>query len=417
MATPWMPRQCDLTYFAAAGPVGQAMGYNEFVGPLKSVTLVNADELTLVFSQPFRPILTDLANDSLGVVDPAALAKKGATKFCEYPIGSGPYEVKSFGPGGNPVVLVPNPFHKWGSGTSQNQGPGYLSSVTLSPVTSDATAASELLSGGLQLSQLAGDELPRISGNPALKVYTVKSHQLYQLSFNIAKPPFNQVAVRRAFAEAVNRNAIIKAVLDGLGVPAYSPVPEDNPYYDSKSVGYAPQYNPAAARRTLSADHITGPFTFLTFNTPDDIAAGQLIQAELAQVGVKTNIVSEPIANFIALAVKGQYGISLNWFSSVDPDVMYITLHSSTEGGGGANWSGYSSKTLDTLLDQGRATLSATQAAMLYGEAQRFVDTNVIIDPLWLSETPFVAASNLRGFHTDDFGLYPIAGDLWLAKS
>src|SRR5690348_3309770 len=68
------------------GPVGQAAGMSTFLGPLQSIKVDNKYQVTLVFAAPFRPALPNLANDSLGIVDPIALQKVGKTKFCQYPI-------------------------------------------------------------------------------------------------------------------------------------------------------------------------------------------------------------------------------------------------------------------------------------------------------------------------------------------
>jgi peptide/nickel transport system substrate-binding protein len=205
-------------------------------------------------------------------------------------------------------------------------------------------------------------------------------------------------------------------VLDGLGVPAYSPIPQNVQFYDPKSSTYAPQYNLVAARKVLAANHVKGPFTLLTFNTPTDTAAGELIQAELAQVGVTVNIVSKPIPDFISIAQKGTFDMYLDWFYALDADILYLTLDSAELKGGGLNFTFYKSHALDSLIAQGRAALGNAKAAHIYAQAQRFVDRNVIVDPLWLSVGVFATRSRVGGFHTDPTGLLPVFQDLYIKK-
>src|SRR5579875_1858137 len=59
------------------GPVGQQAGMSSFLGPLHKVVVNNKYSVTLITTSPFRPIMPNLANDSLGIIDPAALAKEG----------------------------------------------------------------------------------------------------------------------------------------------------------------------------------------------------------------------------------------------------------------------------------------------------------------------------------------------------
>ena len=46
---------------------------------------------------------------------------------------------------------------------------------------------------------------------------------LVQLGFKTNEAPFDNLQVRKAIAEAVDRDALIKVALNGLGIPAYSP--------------------------------------------------------------------------------------------------------------------------------------------------------------------------------------------------
>ena len=239
---------------------------------------------------------------------------------------------------------------------------------------------------------------------------------LTQMGFKTSEAPFDKVEVRKAIAEAMDRNALIQAALNGLGVPAYSPRGLNVPYYDPATKSLAPQYNPTDAQRILSANHVTGPFTLLSSNTPALTAADELIQAELANVGVKVNIVSKPTADWISLAQKGKFDIIIDNYYAPDADVLYNTYHSSQETGGGLNFTFYKSATLDKLLVQGRSTFDTAQAAgrllrraALY-PAERHHRSAV--DP----GDPFGVRSNVQGFHTDVTGLWPLFQDLYLTK-
>ncbi len=398
------------------GPVGQAAGMSTFLGPLKAVNVDSKYQVTLVFATPFRPALPNLANDSLGIVDPIALQKEGKTKFCQYPIGTGPFMIQNYAPGGSQITLAKNPLHNWETDWAINKGAAYLDKIVLQPIVSDSTAMSDLLSGGVDVSLVAGSQIGRLQGNTSIKQYRELGQFLVQLGFRTNEAPFDSVDVRRAISEAVDRNALIKVALNGLGVPAYSPVGSNIPYYDPASKSLAPQYNPTAAQTVLSAHHVTGPFTLLSSNLPAITAADELIQAELGAVGVNVTIVSKPTADYISLAQKGSFDLLLDNFYSPDADVLYTSYDSTQETSGGLNFTFYKNAGLDNLLVQGRSTLDGKQAMSAYSAAQRYILQNVLTDPLWIPEVVFGVRKNIMGFHTDVTALWPLFQDLYIAK-
>ena len=75
-------------------------------------------------------------------------------------------------------------------------------------------------------------------------------------------------------------------------------------------------------------------------------------------------------------------------------------LHSSQGAGAGLNFTNYKSATLDSLIVKGRAATDTGQAAAAYVQLQRFVDTNVIIDPLVTPVTLYGVRTRVKGWHT-----------------
>jgi peptide/nickel transport system substrate-binding protein len=184
-----------------------------------------------------------------------------------------------------------------------------------------------------------------------------------------------------------------------LGKPAYSAIPFTLPYYDKSSPQYAPKYNPTDARRILSADHITGPFTILTFTDPASATAAELIQAELAAVGVKATVETKAVADYIPAAAKGEFDLNYLGWSWPDADAVYPLFHSSQETGTGLNFTFLKSATLDSLIVGGRQQTNPKKAAVIYAELQKFMNQNVIIDPLWTDLSIRAARSRVHGWH------------------
>jgi peptide/nickel transport system substrate-binding protein len=375
---------------------------------VRAVRIVNRYTVRLVMSAPFRPILTALANPGgSSIVERKAVEQEGDT-FCQYPVSSGAFRITSVGPGLSSITLARNPYHTWERPDTHNRGRAYLSTFVMKYIPNPAAAVSELLNGDADITAVAGDQLDRIRNNPDIKLHRVLRFALFYLGFNTSHPPFNKLAVRRAVAEAIDRKTGIKVSLGGLGVPAYSPVPVVVPFYDKRSKSYAIQYNLKDARRILTANHVTGPYTLMT---PSYQAAAEFVQAELAQVGVKVNILTGDYST----QLKGQFDLNITRTGMLDPDQLYTLFHSSqTAANGGQNVTFYRSATLDNLLVKGRETLTTRKARKVYAEVQRYIDTHVVMDPLWTDVTMMGVRARVHGWHTGILGFNPLAQDLYV---
>ena len=112
----------------------------------------------------------------------------------------------------------------------------------------DNTRELQLKGGQAQIDQTpAWSTVSSLKSTPGVNMYLFNSTQTNYLAFNENVKPFQDVHVRRAISLAINRNALVKAVLFGNGKPANSLFPPQVPYYDPNTPGL--QFNMAQAKR------------------------------------------------------------------------------------------------------------------------------------------------------------------------
>jgi peptide/nickel transport system substrate-binding protein len=367
--------------------------------------------LTLHLSAPDRPLLYNLAGPFLGFVDPKSVAAAGSNS-CNGLVGSGPFKFASVGPAYSTVKEVRNPRYTVAPGWAHNKGQPYLSSITFNVITSDATVVSELLSGQVDISDISGSELSRVQGNPNIKLHRILVQGENFLEFNVTRPPFNNVAVRRAVAEAINRKSLITAAVQGLGKESTSILSPTVFGYDPKSPSYAPKLNLSAARAAIAAAHATGPYTLVAPQQLGADTAAELIQGELAQVGMQVNVVNKPPADWYSQIAKGDFDMTIITYGYADPDFLYTLFHSSQRNGG-YNFGGIDDPALDKLLVAGQRTLNLKKARADYYAAQKILDTKVYAEPLWVSIDVTGVRSRVQGWHTD-LGGSILWQDLWV---
>ena len=111
------------------------------------------------------------------------------------------------------------------------------------------------------------------------------------LAFNEKVKPFQDPYVRQAISLAINRDAIIKAVLFGNGTPANSLFPPQVPYYDPNTPGY--QYNLTAAKAAMAKSTVPHGFTttiLIPAGNSDYATIATILQAELKPLNIKVNV-------------------------------------------------------------------------------------------------------------------------------
>jgi peptide/nickel transport system substrate-binding protein len=210
----------------------------------------------------------------------------------------------------------------------------------------------------------------------------------FRFYFNLTKPPFDDLRVRRAFMHAIDRQAIVDTLWpDGLGTVAYSPLP---PGYFGHLGMEMPAYNPELARQLLAEagypDGLTIEDYFITrsYGYPKIMT---MVQEQLKHVGVdvRLQLVEHPTYhrnirnNLNPFVLYG--GTRLT-----DGDVMLSLFFHSSEapdpatGNKGTNFAHY--RGIDDLLEAGRRTRDSEQRAALYHEAQRRIMRDAVCLPI-----------------------------------
>ncbi len=331
------------------------------------VTAITApDKSTVVFKlkEPFAPLLAKLGQ-SLNVIIP----KEAAASIGSKPVGTGPFMFVEYIPNTR-MVLKRNPNY-WDKDAKGNQLP-YLDGITFSYLP-DATARTTALRAGSVdwIEYVSASDVKTVKADPKLEVVGGLSANYRCLFLNLKEKPLDDVRVRQAIAYAINPQEVVDVALFGTGgvVAKGTTIPAGNFYAYDKSPYGTP--NIEKSKQLLKDAGFPNGFTLeLKVTSTYDFlrTPAEVIQAQLAKVGIKVNITALEWSVYLPDFVGKKYVSTIIGSSGLsDPD-DYLFDPFSTKSN--SNFSNFSDATIDKWLDDARTTSDQDERKALYDKVQ-----------------------------------------------
>ena len=387
---------------------------------IESITAPDDATVEFRFAQPYAPLLRQLDVTEAPIL-PEHVYGEGdplENPANNQPVGTGPFKLEEYRPD-TEIRLVANPDYF-------EDGLPRLDKVVMRIIPDPANQVIALESGEVDwLFGVPGPDLQRLedSGDFDFLPTTVNpggSNCVMTVSFNLERPMFQDVRVRRALAMALDRQQFVERVLFGQGKVAEAPISSGIPGAHASGLADLPAFDRAGAERLLdeagwrrdgdgvrTAEGVPGvkdgtrlSFDFLHF--PNFAAYGQLLKAQLDEVGADVKLVplEPPVFAETVFSARDFDTNIISYCNGADPEIgvkrMYV---SSTIGPVPfSNSSAYRNDEVDRLFDEARATLDEGERSEIYRQIQeRLVQDMPYV---WLVETRStrVFTNRCRGF-------------------
>jgi dipeptide transport system substrate-binding protein len=259
-------------------------------------------------------------------------------------------------------------------------------------------------------------EVEVLKKDPKIKLLTQPGLNVGYLSLNVTRKPFDSLDVRRAINMAIDKKALLDAVYQGAGTPAVNPIPPAMWSYNKQVKDY--EYSPEKARALLArAGYPNGFETTLwalpvqrPYN-PNGAQAAELIQADLAKVGIRARIVKYEWAEYLKRARAGESDIGMfGWNGdNGDPDNFMATLLSCAAVGS-SNYGQWCHKEYDELINKARQTPRVAERTRLYEKAQEVFKREAPWVPMAHSVVVQPMLKNVEGFRMSPFAIAQFYG-------
>lgn len=275
---------------------------------------------------------------------------------------------------------------------------------------------SKLLTGECDvLAYPAASQLSILRDDPRLRLTLRPGMNVAYLAFNTRKPPLNDQRVRQAIALSINNQRLMQSIYYGTAETAASILPRASWAYDNQA--QVTEYNPEKAKAILKELGLTKlqlnlwvPTASQSYN-PSPLKTAELIQADLAQVGITVNIV--PVeGRFKARLMEMNHDLTLSGWStdSNDPDSFFRPLLSCAAIRSQTNYAHWCDPEFDELLQKALRSQQLSARIEYYQQAQRILEQQLPLLPLASSLRLQAYRYDIKGLVLSPFGNSSFAG-------
>ena len=372
------------------------------VNPIKDVRKVDSHTVDIETKQPFPILLSILThffvmdkdwlekNDAMASTD---LQQKKENFANRHGNGTGPFKLKSREVDVKTVLEV-NP--SWWDKPQHN-----LTEVVFTPIKSDATRTSTLLSGAIDGTiSIPLQDVQRVSSDPKLQV--IQGPELRTIFFGFdmyreellyssvkGKNPFKDLRVRKAFYQAIDVEAIKRSVMRGQSWPAGVVM---SPYLTGapKDLNTRLPFDPEASKKLLAEAGYPDGFS-VGLSCPNDryVYDENICLATvsmLAKVGIKIEPQIEPTAKWSQRLNNLDVSMYMIGHAGLPTADAYSTLSEviTTRGGGmgGLNAGRYSNPKFDELVKRIEREVDSAKREAMIREALLIAKDDIAFIPL-----------------------------------
>jgi peptide/nickel transport system substrate-binding protein len=375
---------------------------SSFATSTKGKTLKKIDDLTLQIATPgpYPLMANDLSNVMIVSRKAGDAARTEDYNSGKAAVGTGPFKFASFVPG-DKIEMVRNADY-WGSKAQ-------FEKITFKPIKAGPARVAALLAGDVDIIEdVPTADIERLKKEPKIAlsqgvsrrvIYFHLDHFRDESPFIKAKDgtaiknPLRDKRVRLALSKAINRDAIVSRVMEGVALPA-------SQFLADQFFGVSPRLKPVAydldgAKKLLSEAGFPNGFK-MTLHGPNgrytnDVKIIEAVAQMFTRAGIETSIETLPPAVFFNRASAGANGspefsfILVGWSAdtgetsgSLKP---LVGTFDKDKGTGAANRGRYSNPALDKLIAEAQATVDDDKRSAVLAQAVEMAIEDVAIIP------------------------------------
>jgi peptide/nickel transport system substrate-binding protein len=385
----------------------------------ESAAAKNPTTLEITLSAPYPRLPETLTQGYFGIQSSTALQNRTKEENCAQPIGSGAFTVGTWNRGQNLELIRNDAYTSWPANAT-HQGPARIEKVDWRFVPDPTTRAAALRAGEVDLVyDVAGIDWQPLDDEGFVQYRHVTKGRPVQFSFNLTRPPFDDVRVRQAFAYGIDRKAAVETVGQGL-IPyeGNGAVSRSTPGY-SEDAANRYSYDPDRANQLLDEAGWTErdsngyrvkdgnrlkvilPYGIGSIVNRDGESIIQYFQDQVKAIGFELELIPVPQSELFAGAYSRstERDINIGYWTATTPGIMYINYRVSTSAlPNPANQTFSTDAELEALIFEANTVADLDEQNTRYREAQEYVAERAYSIGIYARLSTHASAPGLKGF-------------------
>lgn len=370
---------------------------------------IGEDAVKVTLSAPNTQILAAFSLPLAGILNEKVVTEieAGGGTYGREPVGSGPYKLSDWVTGEKISLVSFEDYH---------EGPAKIKNVTFRAIEDQSAAVISLEKGDIDAYvDLNQSNFNQVKADENLELHLGKSFAYQYVAFNCQKPPFDNVKVRQALAHAIDKEAFVQGISDGVGDVIDTIATSDMVGYTDDIEKY--DYNLETAKQLLAdAGYPDGFDCDIAVYLDIYSKYAQVLQASLAEIGINATVTMMERSAFDDYTYSGKADIVFYGNTYSGPDMsdvsVYNLLHSSNIDKKSSRIF-YKNAQMDELLDTGRKTLDDTERGKIYEQMLKVLSEEVPIVPFIWTYKNIAANKNLKNVYAQPQSIYYVYGYEW----
>lgn len=377
---------------------------------IEDIEIIDDYNFNIILNEPSSALISSLAHAGGAIFDKDTVEETEASGDTveANPNGTGPYYFENWNPGDSYSLVR---FDDYFGENAKNGG------LLVRTIKEESSRTIALETGEVDILAAVGlTDAQRIRETSGIELVEYESTQLEYIVFNTSTAPFDDIKVRQAINHAINKDDVIVVALSGEGEPNYS-------YLGSGAKGYSAdvtkyEFDLDKAQELLLEAGYDNDLEFTIMVRSDQTSrAAQVVQASLAEIGVKVTIDQMDSAVFLERTGNGEHTAAiLGWFANAEPDNTFRPLfHSATPAAGG-NRAFFNNETVDELIDKAAQTQDYDVRTECYDEVLAIATEEAIFAPFYTINGMIAKNSQIQGEEASSIGMHNYYGAHFVAE-
>jgi len=370
------------------------------------------DDYTIKFilNKPFGAFVNNLAHPAMVMMSPKQLAQ-GVEVTAKQPVGTGQYKFVEWVPGDHVKLALNKDW--WGynkevsGGTALVPSDAGFKTITFKPVTEGATRVAMIQSGDAQIMwDVPTESIAPLEKDNNVKLNKEESITVRYLFMNTKKPSLSDVRVRQAINMAIDKNAYVNVVKNGIGSVATSIIGPNVQFYKANEP--VAQNIEKAKALLKEAGYPNGlELKLFMYNTSANQKQSEFFKQQLAAIGINVNIVSmesavvnQKVQGFRGDGKDAEYELYMSGWSPSTGDADWgirPMLASESIPPMSFNLGYYTNPEMDSYIMGALETADPKVRGELYAKAQDLLWKDIPLIPLANDFNTWVTSSKITG--------------------